>query len=81
MSRMEDSDPRKLWQDQAGAGTSMNLEQIRRKAEEIDAKTRQQLMANTLIAVILTACCAWGIWIHQDAMQSQLRLLLFLLLP
>lgn len=69
MSRMEDSDPRKLWQDQAGGGTSMNLEQIRRKAEEIDAKTRQQLMANTLIAVILTACCAWGIWIHQDGMQ------------
>ena len=69
MSRMEDSDPRKLWQDQAGGGTPMNLELIRRKAEEIDEKTRQQLMANILIAVILTASCAWGIWVHQDGVQ------------
>lgn len=69
MSSKEDHDPRMIWQNQVGGGTPMTLEQIRRKAEEIDAKTRQQLMANTLIAAILTVSCVWGIWVNQDSMQ------------
>ena len=40
MSSVEENDPRKIRQNQQGEGTPMTLEQLRRKAEEIDAKNQ-----------------------------------------
>jgi hypothetical protein len=67
-------DPKTLWQNQPTEPLTMTLEQIRQKARELHAKTRRELFANTMAALIAVAFSVYGI-LH----ASDLLLLVFAL--
>jgi hypothetical protein len=54
------NDPRKIWQDQPAEPSTMPLEKIRQKAEELRAKTRRQLLGNVATPLIVVALCAFA---------------------
>jgi len=57
------NDPRKVWQNQPTEPSSMTLEKIRRKTQELHAKTRRTLLGSIASPIIVIFC--YGIVIEQ----------------
>ena len=54
-------DPKTIWQGQPTEPSTITVETIRRKAREFHAKTRRELFANTMAALIAVAFSGYGI--------------------
>src|SRR5882724_5944067 len=61
------NDPRRIWQSQPTEASSMTAEKIQRKARELRAKTRRELLGN--IAVPLMAAGLFGFAGAHDPVQ------------
>lgn len=54
------NDPMNIWQSQPTEPSKMTLEEIRRKAQELQTKTRREFLANAAMSLALIAFCAWS---------------------
>jgi hypothetical protein len=69
------ADPQKIWQNQPPEPTPMTMEKIRLKVSELHAKTRRQMIGNSI--VLLAAACAavFGIArLHDSLLRTLLAL-------
>ena len=63
------NDPRTIWQNQPTEPSAMTLETIRRKARELHAKTRRELLGSIATPVAVIAFSGLGAVIFQDPLQ------------
>lgn len=64
------NDPRTIWQTQPTEPSTMTLEMIRRKARELHAKTRRELLRNIATPLVVAAFAGLGIIAQaQDPVQ------------
>ena len=64
------NEPKELWRNQQTEVKAMTLEQINRKARELQSKTRQALLRNLGVALFTILLCAFLIWnVHNPAGQ------------
>ena len=65
-----------LWQQQAGEEKTMPLDEIRTKAERLDAKTRRWRVATAVLFVLLLTKLALEVWIQEGMLERAGDLLL-----
>jgi len=56
-----ENDPRTIWQNQPTERSIMTLEKIRHKTQELHAKTRRQMIGNSIIPLAVFAFYGYGI--------------------
>jgi hypothetical protein len=66
----DESAPKKIWQNQPTEKSTMTLEMIRQRAQELHARTRRELYANITTTLIIVAISGFGFMHTRDwAMQ------------
>jgi hypothetical protein len=63
------NDPMNIWQNQPTEPPPMTLEEIRRKARALQAKSRREFLGNLTASLSLIAFSAWSFATSQDAIQ------------
>lgn len=62
-----ENDPIRLWQNQPQEESKMTLKLIRQRAQDLDARTRRELLGNLIVAVPITVGIAWFGYLHTHA--------------
>src|SRR5947207_6628698 len=63
------NDPRRIWQNQPTEASSMTAEKIQRKARELRAKTRRELLGNLAVPLMVAGFSGFGIARAHDPVQ------------
>lgn len=69
------NDPREIWQNQPTEIPIMTLEEIRRRGQKLQAKTRRVLLGWIAIALLIVGISVFGIiWTHSPIMRAAFAL-------
>lgn len=69
MESSADTEILRLWQRQAREEQMMPLDEIRTKAERLDAKTRRWRVATAVLFILLLIWEAWQVWIQEEMLE------------
>jgi hypothetical protein len=64
------NDPRAVWQNQPTEPSAMTLEKIRKKTQELHAKTRRELIKSIAGPLIVVAICGFGIRLPDPVLRA-----------
>ena len=69
MDSLSDADVWRLWQQQAREELEPPLDEIRTKAERLDAKTRRWRVVTTSLFVLILMVEGWQVWTGQEVLE------------
>jgi Flp pilus assembly protein TadB len=65
------NDAKTIWQSQPTEPSKMTLVMIRHKTQQLQDKTRRDLLAEIAVTIFLVALCGFGIWwVHGAALRA-----------